>query len=384
MKKRLSILLCLVLLLTGCGQKPEQGHSPTTAPDVIIQPPTQPGTSSMHAVITPLVTENYVAEDGTLLSYRRYPNFQLILGDSGVEAMISRDLQDRMENFLTNTADLQEMAQQDYASAQQWYPYFATVSYSPTRIDDQVLSFHITNRSQTNGLHSVYTSGAVTYDMNSGAVLILDDILVAGWSGQLLANKICASLSDIAENLDPDYETIISGRFSKGAGGNTAWYFSETGLCFYFDPYDIAPFFMGVVTAEIPYSQLSDLLKAEFVPADVKAESGKLTVEPYFEASEERFSFILPMATDSKGTSVLLYPTGTVSRLTVEVCSEDGTSAYTLFTADRIETGQALKIQSDFSDPNQKLRLNYYADGQPHTAYLILDAENDAFCIVYG
>lgn len=388
MKRLLSLFACAALIvgLAGCSEKPDFPTIPSTAPEVVIPSPPQSGSDTIHAVVTPLVTENYVAEDGTLLSYRRYPNFQLFLGDSAVESAVSVDLQARLKDFLDTTADLQQLAQQDYSPNGAWYPYFATVSYVPTRVDSQVLSFHITNRSQTNEMHSAYASSAVTYDMKTGTTLILDDILLPDWSGELLAERICDTLSDIADNLDPDYKAIIRQRFAKGAGGNTAWYFSDTGLCFYFDPYDIAPFFMGVVTAQIPYSQLSDLLRPEYLPAE-DSTSGEWSVEPWLPDSSERFSTVISMAANADGESVLLHPTADIYQVSVQVCPDAPSAdspAYTLFTADCVQKGQALKITADFSAPGQTINITYHSGGSVQSASLLYDWDNDCFRVVYG
>lgn len=387
MKRLFSLLSCAALIfgMAGCSKKPNFPTIPSTAPIVVIPSPPQSGDGSLRGVVTPLVTEKYVAEDGTLLCYRRYPNFQLILGDSTVETAVSLDLQTRLKEFLDTTADLQQIAQQDYSPSGIWYPYFATVSYVPTRVDSKVLSFHITNRSQTNEIHSAYASSAVSYDIKTGSPLILDDILLPDWSGQALADHICEALSEIADNLDPDYKAIIQQRFAKGAGGSTAWYFSDTGLSFYFDPYDIAPFFMGVVTAEIPYSQLSGLLRSEYFPA-APTTSGEWSVEPWLADGDQRFSMVISMATDTIGESVLLHPSADLHQVTIEVCpdSPDAASpAYTLFTADSVQKGQALKITSDFSDPGQAIKITYLSGGQACIASLLYDWENDCFRVVY-
>lgn len=386
MKRVFTLLACAALMLgaAGCSKKPNFPTIPSTAPEVVIPSPPQSGNGSLRGVVIPLVTENYVAEDGTLICYRRYPNFQLILGDLTVETAVSLDLQDRLKDFLDNTADFPQLAQQDYSPSDAWYPYFASVSYIPTRVDNQILSFHITNRSQTNEIHSTYASSAVNYDMKTGVSLILDDILLPNWSGSMLAERICEALSDISDNLDPDYKTIIQKRFAKGAGGNTAWYFSDTGLCFYFDPYDIAPFFMGVITAEIPYSQLGDLLRPEYCPAKPES-SGAWSVEPWFPDSNQRFSFVIPMSTDADGESVLLHPTADIYQVTIQVSPDSPdveSPAYTLFSANCIQKGQALKITSDFSDAGQAIKITYRSEGIIQTASLLYDWDNDCYRVV--
>lgn len=390
MKRLFAFLTCVVLMIciAGCATKPDFPSIPAdTTQEIVLPSPVQPSNRSMNGVITTIRTESYVAEDGTQLFYRRYPNFQLLLQNSQIEPLLRSNLQERMENFLNDSDSIYQMAQQDYLPDEAWYPYFATVSYTPMRIDAQVLSMYCLYRSQTNEIHPSYNTSSVTYDLNTGHPLLLGDILVDNWDSQALINKICDALANIADNLDSDYQSIIQQRFSKGASGSTAWYFSETGLCFYFAPYDIAPYFVGVVTAEIPYTQLPDLLRTEYLPKETPSSNGELRVDPSLQSIEEQFSFIASMATSSQGESVLVYPTADIYAVTVQVKPLSPTAnapAYTLFTANHLPKDYALKISTDFSDPGQSITITYRSGNDILSANLVYDWENDCYRLIYG
>ena len=47
---------------------------------------------------------------------------------------------------------------------------------------------------------------------------------------------------------------------------SASWYFSDTGMHFYFSPYEIAPYVVGEVDIEIPYAELRGILKEEYFP----------------------------------------------------------------------------------------------------------------------
>lgn len=390
MKRFLIMLSCVVMILTaaGCGKKPDFPTIPSdTVPEIVLPSPSLPGDGIMHAIITPQITESYVAEDGTRLFYRRYPVFQLLLDNPQAETLIGADLQARIEEFLSESASMEELAQQDYRPNESWYPYFSTVSYTPKRLDDSVLSLYTLYRSQTNEIHPSYNTGSVTYNLKNGQVLTLGDILVENWDIQALVEKICDALSDISENLDSDYKSLIQQRFSRGANESTAWYFTDSSLCFYFAPYDIAPYFMGVITAEIPYSQLEGLLKSEYFPTETPASSGELRVEPYLKDSVERFDFIASMATDTEGSAVLIHATADIYHLSVQVCPNTPSAdapEYTLFTADCLPKNQALKITTDFADPGQALKITYRSGDNVVSADLVFDWENDCYRLIYA
>ena len=48
------------------------------------------------------------------------------------------------------------------------------------------------------------------------------------------------------------------------------WYFSDSGLNIVFDPYQIAPYAAGSITATVPYYQLEGVIREEYLARDLR------------------------------------------------------------------------------------------------------------------
>ncbi len=391
MKRAFILILCLSVLLAGCTQPSVDDSAYTYATDtsdVIIESPDDPIYSPdldqpMHALVTPTVTENFLGEDGVELFSQSYPKFQLILSNRTAQDAIAADLQARLDSFLTGAAQTLKAARQDYSPTESWMPYFCNISYTPTRLDQSILSLSIRSESYSGETHPAVVSESVSYDLTSGKRLILDDILLENWSGEALAELVCEAVADRAEELYAGYENTIRERFTVNGGGNTAWYFTGDGLCFHFSPYDIAPPFAGIVTAVIDYADLNGLLKQEYFPMETDA-SGILSAEFY--TNDGRFPSLVTMSTDPDGTQVLISADAAVAELQIQVGSLSGgayTAGYTLFTADCLASDIGLVIRTDLTAPDQVLQLTYRTGGKTYTATMICD-ENGTLQLVYG
>ena len=75
-----------------------------------------------------------------------------------------------------------------------------------------------------------------------------------------LVNEELALLRD---QLYDDYEALVSKAFSDG--DIPAWYLSDSGLCFAFAPYAIGPYASGIITIELSYEKLGQMLRPAYL-----------------------------------------------------------------------------------------------------------------------
>lgn len=381
MKKTVALLLVLGVILGGAGcsapepQEPSRSAPPQTkdvaaAPTVPLADPVPD--LPMYAVVMEPVTETVRAEDGTEVFKCSYPQIQVILDGCETEAAVTADLQSRLEELIQDADTIRHSAQTDYAGQEHWTAYYAQVDYQLTRLDQKVMSMFAQFEYYSGGTHPSQFTGSVTYDLSDGRELTLGDILVEDWSVEALTQKVCAALSDKAQTLYPDYETVIRDRFTGDMEGSKDWYLTGEGLCFHFSPYDIAAPFAGIVTALIPYKELEGLLRTDYLPQPVTA-NGSVYVELCDGAPE--IDRLVQLQLDPQGERVLIYPDAAVTDLRIEVGQQtegEFVSESLVFAAGTIGPGDAVCLQADLAGGT--IRLTYRSDGQEVSAVVLYDS----------
>ena len=368
MKKFLSAALCAALLLTfaGCARLFPQ-DTETSAPSLLRTDPTE---TSANATTEPVSIPNVdltaislkytkldtTAEDGTTVYSFCYPIPYLVTARADVTQSVTVDLMGRIDEFRSNGSELEAQAQAAYGS-DGFTPYSLSVSYTPTRVDAGVLSLYGEVRSYPSGVHASFLSTAVSYDLLTGKELRLSDILNGNVTAEQLCTLLLASLSQQEENLYADYANVAAERVQDCMDGAGGWYFTTTGLCFFFSPYDIAPYSYGVVTAEIPYSALAGLMNDAFPPEE-GAYTGTLEASLFTENAPSREYAELSL--DREASRVILTTNQAVRDLKIQSGKYDGntfTPMETVFSAGAMNASQAVSIQADLE--NTPLLLTY-------------------------
>lgn len=380
-RKIIFILLCAALLLaiTGCTQAP----APTTA---ATQPSTQETTQEtttettlpgftdpsvtyhapMSAVSLPVTEEIDKAADGTTRFVYTHQDMTLFLQEGAVADEIILDFLNRLDTSNGAAKDLQAAAAAAYTGQDGWETHSFCVLYQPMRFDEMVLSFFGTESIFDGNNRGNSANLSVTYDLLTGKALGIRDILVADYSAEDLVALIVQGLSAYEEQeaLFPDYVELISDMFLTNRPVEN-WYFTQEGLCFYFSPYEIAPYSSGTILSSIPYDTLGGLLKDSYFPAESVSFSGTPTLKDF--AADENINHFAELILQNDGTKKLLYAEGTLLNVRIETGSWSeytGIRFYpeaTVFAATAISKGDAVMIQcDDLSD----LRLTFEAHGQ--------------------
>jgi hypothetical protein len=158
------------------------------------------------------------------------------------------------------------------------------------------------------------------------------------------------------------------------------WYFSNKGLCIYFDPYEIAPFSSGVVTAEISYSKLTGILKDSYFPAETDPVAGTVDVMPFSEDALENFSQLAELVLNKGGTKFLLYTNTAVTD--VEILADDNDTLFTdsatnesfRFLIYTLTPGDAIMLEADIS--NTDLLISYQTGNAHVIKSIMLDGDH--------
>lgn len=385
MKKLLCMFLSFTLLLCGCDMlfKPPETTAPTGSDPVnqdTVPPDTLPESwqLGMSAISLPLSIRETTAEDGTLLyRFTCQTVYPPVTQDVEIAEMVALDLMNRIDTMTSTSNSIELQAKRDYHSQENWIPYSCQILYNPVRIDSGVLSLKGHAVTYTGFNHPEQTQLAVTYDLLSGKSLTLGDILAENATAGQIAGMINMVLSSQEQNISlySDYAQLVTARFGTDWHQDANWYFSADGLCFFFSPYEIAPYSAGTVVAEIPYQMLTGTMLDKYYPTEQIAVDKPVRAERFEESDPDHFSQIAEVVLDRNGPVFLLSTDGMIFQVRIEEgqWSSDGTvfsPIATVFACNSLTPGDAVMVQAGFNDPLPNLRL-VYSCGKTEYAFYI-------------
>ena len=376
MKKRICILLilCLLFSLCACRRKtPAVSNTPETNqgnPQTSTVTNAADENTELVAVSVPAVTENTTAEDGTVIFQYTYQNMSLVLHKPQVADKVILDFLNRVDSTRTTATSTADMAKSAYVGSEGWIPYLYHITYSPTRIDHNVLSLFGNNVVFSGYGHPERTCVSANYDLLTGDVLTLASIMNKDAKTEQFCQLVLKGLSEMAEGdyLYENYEEAVKTRFATDASQDEAWYFSQTGLSFYFAPYEIAPYSSGVVTVEIPYEKLKDLVHPDYIPQKRNIVSGTPTVSAFDKVDLEALEHVAELVANKDGNMYMVQSSGHIQDVRIMVT--DPAASYTAFAAYNLTPGNGIMVQAD--DALLKLmKLSYKSNNEAVVTPLI-------------
>lgn len=368
MKKQIAIILALTIsiALVGCTKAPANGptQTETITPTLETKPESTAPTGSaetMIAVDVGVTTEDTTAEDGTIVFQRTNQKMHLILNNAEVADKITKDFLNRLD-IEQDAATVEAAAKSAYNGNANWTPYFYGFTYNPQRIDQKVLSFYGDKVKFTGAAHPERSRKGANYDLATGDVLTLASIMTTKATAEDFCNLVLDALAERAEGdfLRDGYSEDVKRRFTADPTQDENWYFTTTGLCFYFDPYEIAPYSSGVITAVIPYEKLSGLVQPDYLPAVRVTATGEVTVSDFTSALAENFTHTAELVLDPEGMMYLAHTEGTIQDIRITL--SDGDESYTIFAANSLSAGEAIMVQVG-EDTAKNLELSYSSNG---------------------
>ena len=365
MKKIFAILLSLFILLTGCGiqqesiepAKPEAETLPNAQEATPGKPEITPSElktedvlvpTELLAVSVPAVCDVWNAEDGTELFSYTSQHMQFIFPEEEVAEKVILDFLNRVDRGSADVASILNTAQQDYHPGDPWTPYFFQTLYSPTRIDRGVLSLFGTQHTYSGGSHGNMGCVAANYDLTTGDVLTLGSIMHMDAEKdtfiQIITDKLAAQKDEY--NLYDDFADGVFARLNGDENLYEDFYFTPTGLCFFFSPYEIAPYSSGIITVEIPYNELPGLIYDGYFPAERQKIFGSLLTDRFTDLNMEQFNNMAELRLSNEEETIVLYPDGAVEDIRI-VVSADGISRpkYTAFAASQMSGQDAVVLR---------------------------------------
>lgn len=400
MKRFISILL-LFSLLAGCSKLPvlstDDSYADSSAAtgdsqpteSVAVDPDFIPAQEAMVAVSVPATTQNFTADNGNVIFQYIYQTPYLTTPDADAAEKITIDLLKRIDVTRANADALHAAAKASYSGSSDWTPYLYQITYNPYRIDPGVLSFFGLNVQYSGASHPDRTGTAANYDMLTGDVLTLAGIMAPGASANDFCELVIAELTANKESLKiyDHFEETVRYRFEADPSQDEGFYFTQEGLCFFFDPMELAPYSTGVVHVEIPYQKLSGLLYDGYFPDEQDYATGTIIAHRHSDDKAESFTQIAELTLDPGGEMIFLYSDASVRNIRIEVGAWDilgiaFTPAYTAFAAYSLTPGDAIMLETYIPDTMPNLRLNYQSQGKTLQLF-ISQSGKDGSIILY-
>ena len=232
---------------------------------------------------------------------------------------------------------------------------------SVTRCDTRVLSVVFDVSQDVGGIHADSTRTSRSYNADNGSLLTLADIAKNEEQLKTFIKNYVIGLAagdDYKEGgvsiLFDDFESTISDLVDAGAN----WYFSDGGLVFYANPYDIAPYSRGVLTFEIPYSALEEFIDEGFMPVEYQGDNGMLLADDGDKLDRSSLNILGTVTVDEDGQSVVLSAEETVYNVKIY------TSGRMLWQRNYLTTGEGVEVKSFIPDAQPSIAVSYeLADG---------------------
>ena len=387
MMKIIAILLCFAVLLTGCGVQQEsiepvlpEGETIANVQEVApseteIEPEPEEVMlpTELLAVSVPAVSDVFEADDGTEIFSYTSQHMQFIFPDASIAEKVILDFLNRIDSGRANAENLRNAALFDYQPEMPWTPYFYQTLYSPTRIDRGVLSLFGIQHSYSGGIHGNMNCIAANYDLTTGDVLTLGSIMHMDADKdafiQIISNKLAEKQEEY--QLYDDFQDGVLTRLNVDENLYEDFYFTPSGLCFFFSPYEIAPYSSGIITVEIPYSELPGLIYDGYFPEERQEIFGSMLSDSFSAMDMDQFNNMAELNLSNDGESMVVYPDGSVEDIRIDVCA-DGVSRpkYTAFAAYQMSNQDAIVIHTS-EDLMNSITISYFSGSTTITTSLL-------------
>lgn len=367
MKRLLSILLLLLFMLSGCQKQPEPNLTVpwddiTTETKQVEEVSAEPEIlKELLAVSVPATTERITHENGAELFSFTAQHMQLILPDAVVAEKVVLNFLNRVDAARADAESIIAAAKYDYIEDDVWFPYYSQLVFSPTRIDHGVLSLFGMQNSYSGGNHGMQNCTAVNYDLMTGDILTLGSIMHAEASKEDFIRIVTQKLEDLAGeyNLFDNYQDGVQYRLGGDENLYEDFFFTTTGLNFFFSPYEIAPYSAGYVTVEIPYHELPGLIYDGYFPEEREQINGQMHVSAFDIADAVNFDNMAEVNLAVGESTFVAYPEGNVEDIRVDVDGDNiATPAYTVFAAFEMSDRDAVVINLE-EDMVDKICVSY-------------------------
>ena len=131
--------------------------------------------------------------------------------------------------------------------------------------DEHIFSYGISRFVDFGGTHPTKTRFFYNFNLSSGDVIHEQDLFQVGYMTELAA-IIRKKIMEDNQNMEelPDKVQVDEMTFSyESIKPNGNFYINDVGICYVFNPYEIAPYYIGETEVILPYQLISHLMKTD-------------------------------------------------------------------------------------------------------------------------
>lgn len=126
---------------------------------------------------------------------------------------------------------------------------------------DELLTLEFSVYQYTGGAHGIYGNVYKNIDLRSGKSIWLNDIFIENYEN-VLSKKITEQVK-INYQIGADASLASVGFWDDTLTANSNFYLTTSGIGFFYNPYEIAPYALGTTDVFIPFIEIECILKKE-------------------------------------------------------------------------------------------------------------------------
>lgn len=238
-------------------------------------PPDVPEDEDMGRAIPQIVMEDsfqdWYSDDGTLLLDATFSSVSV--QNSGFDNLSAAldDLSDSIRADISgdNEDSLLETAKSSYSTGNKEYDfinYSCDQSFSLGRVDADVVSLRMYSYIYSGGAHGNYGATGYTFDVESGNLLALEDILAdkEGFYSEATGYIVDVLYEEHGKELFSDYAKSVEENWTNGHGPE--YYLDASGIVIPFNPYSVGPYVMGDTQVTLSYKRFGKYMDPRYLP----------------------------------------------------------------------------------------------------------------------
>jgi hypothetical protein len=146
--------------------------------------------------------------------------------------------------------------------------------------DKKIYVYGIERYVNMGGAHGLETRNYYNFDLKTGKLITEKELFKANFQSELaslLKKRIVEQSKEYRDekNSEPILDLEDTDYWTDSIKANDNFYITDEGINYVFNPYEIAPYYMGQTEITLPYNRLKDLIKPNSIVAYLVEKSAK-------------------------------------------------------------------------------------------------------------